>query len=102
MALSSTVSAFCRKYARDMADGTVAVFAGAGLSASAGFVDWKSLLAPFADELDLDIERESENLVRFAQFAYSTTCGHLFHAHVASHSMTCGHTREVICEAVSS
>ena len=34
--------------------------------------------------------------------AYSTTCGHLFHAHVASHSMTCGHTREVICEAVSS
>ncbi|WP_442970569.1 transglutaminase N-terminal domain-containing protein, partial [Roseovarius sp. D22-M7] len=31
--------------------------------------------------------------------AYSTTCGHLFHAHVASHSMTCGHPREVICEA---
>lgn len=34
--------------------------------------------------------------------AYSTACGHLFHAHVASHSMTCGHPREVICEAVSS
>jgi hypothetical protein len=33
---------------------------------------------------------------------YSTACGHLFHAHVASHSMTCGHPREVICEAVSS
>ena len=34
--------------------------------------------------------------------AYSTTCGHLFHAHVASHSMTCDHPREMICEAVSS
>jgi hypothetical protein len=40
--------------------------------------------------------------LRIAPAAYSTTCGHLFHAHVASHSMTCGHTREVICEAVSS
>jgi hypothetical protein len=33
---------------------------------------------------------------------YSTACGHLFHAHVASHSMTCGHPGEVICEAVYS
>jgi hypothetical protein len=30
---------------------------------------------------------------------YSTALGHLFHEHVASHSMTCGHPREVICEA---
>lgn len=83
MALSSTVSAFCRKYARDMADGTVAVFAGAGLSASAGFVDWKSLLAPFADELDLDIERESENLVRFAQFSLNHKMGNRAHLNEA-------------------
>jgi hypothetical protein len=34
--------------------------------------------------------------------AYSTALGHLFHEHVASHSMTCGHSREVICEAVYS
>ena len=33
---------------------------------------------------------------------YSTALGHLFHAHVASHSMTCGHPREVICEATYS
>jgi hypothetical protein len=44
-----------------------------------------------------DAKSDIEDLI-----AYSTTCGHLFHAHVASHSMTCGHTREVICEAVSS
>lgn len=83
MTLSSAVSAFCRKYARDMADGTVAVFAGAGLSASAGFVDWKSLLAPFADELDLDIERESEHLVRFAQFSLNHKMGNRAHLNEA-------------------
>lgn len=83
MALSTTLSAFCRKYARDMADGTVSVFAGAGLSASAGFVDWKSLLAPFADELDLDIERESENLVRFAQFSLNHKMGNRAHLNEA-------------------
>lgn len=83
MALSSAVSAFCRKYARDMADGTVAVFAGAGLSASAGFVNWKSLLAPFAGELDLDIERESEHLVRFAQFSLNHKMGNRAHLNEA-------------------
>lgn len=83
MTLSSALSAFCRKYARDMADGTVAVFAGAGLSASVGFVDWKTLLAPFADELDLDIERESENLVRFAQFSLNHKMGNRAHLNEA-------------------
>jgi len=33
---------------------------------------------------------------------YSTALAHLFHEHVASHSMTCGHPREVICEAIYS
>ena len=83
MALSSAVSTFCRKYAKDMADGTVAIFAGAGLSASAGFVDWKSLLAPFANELGLDIERESEHLVRFAQFSLNHKMGNRAHLNEA-------------------
>lgn len=87
MPLSTKVNAFCRKYARDMTDGNVAVFAGAGLSASAGFVNWKSLLAPFAGELDLDIERESEHLVRFAQFSLNHKMGnraHLNHALISA------------------
>ena len=79
MALSNTINAFCKKYARDMADGTVAVFAGAGLSASAGFVDWKGLLEPFADELDLDITREDEHLVRFAQYSMNHKMGNRAH-----------------------
>lgn len=83
MALPPKVSAFCRKYAQDMADGAVAIFAGAGLSASAGFVNWQSLLAPFADELELDIERESEHLVRFAQFSQNHKMGNRAHLNEA-------------------
>ena len=43
--------------------------------------------------------KTSDNI---ALIEYSTALGHLFHEHVASHSMTCGHPREVICEAVYS
>ena len=44
-----------------------AVFAGAGLSRAAGFVDWKGLLRGVAHELRLDIEKETD-LVSLAQF----------------------------------
>lgn len=46
----------------------LAIFAGAGLSMPAGFVDWKNLLKEVADELDLDIEKESSDLVALAQY----------------------------------
>ncbi|EJG1086352.1 SIR2 family protein [Vibrio parahaemolyticus] len=46
----------------------LAVFAGAGLSMPAGYVNWKQLLQPIADELDLDINREENNLVQLAQY----------------------------------
>lgn len=50
-----------------MSEENLAVFAGAGLSAPAGFVSWKELLCPIADELELDIERE-DDLVALAQY----------------------------------
>nr|WP_210273501.1 SIR2 family protein [Rhizobium leguminosarum] len=50
-----------------MVAGNAAVFAGAGLSVPAGFVDWRNLLRPLADDLDLDIDRETD-LVAVAQF----------------------------------
>ena len=46
----------------------LAIFAGAGLSIPAGYVNWKQLLQPIADELDLDIEKEESNLVQLAQY----------------------------------
>ena len=45
----------------------LAIFAGAGLSKPAGFVDWKNLLREVAEELELDIDKESD-LVTLAQY----------------------------------
>lgn len=52
---------------KELNDDNFAIFAGAGLSSGAGFVDWKSLLKPIAEDLDLDIERE-DDLVAIAQY----------------------------------
>ena len=56
---------------KELAEGNLAVFAGAGFSRAAGFVDWKTLLKPIADDLDLDVEREWD-LVTLAQYHANT------------------------------
>ncbi|MNZ37967.1 hypothetical protein D3C78_554280 [compost metagenome] len=52
---------------KELTEGNLAIFAGAGLSRAAGFVDWKSLLKPIAEELELDVEKEWD-LVTLAQY----------------------------------
>ena len=83
MALSQEVTAFCRKYARDMAEGTVAIFGGAGMSAAVGFVDWATLLAPFGSELGLNVDREGDHLVRLAQYSQNYKGGNRAHLNEA-------------------
>jgi Sir2- and TIR-associating SLOG family/SIR2-like domain len=56
-----------KELAKEMAESNLAIFAGAGLSVPAGFVNWSELLRPIADELDLDIEKETD-LVAIAQY----------------------------------
>ena len=56
-----------KKYAKAICEGKAAVFAGAGLSRSSGFVDWKELLAPLAEDIGLDIDKEKD-LLLVAQF----------------------------------
>jgi hypothetical protein len=58
---------FIEAYSKELEEENAAVFAGAGLSMAAGFVDWRGLLAPLAAELELDVERESD-LVALAQY----------------------------------
>jgi hypothetical protein len=60
-------SQFIRRYVKAMASGDVAIFAGAGLSRSAGYVDWRSLLRDIATDLKLDIDRETD-LIAVAQY----------------------------------
>lgn len=52
---------------KEIEEGVLAIFAGAGFSRDAGFVDWKTLLKPIADDLDLDVEKEWD-LVTLAQY----------------------------------
>ena len=59
---------FVREYTKAIQNGTAAIFAGAGFSKSAGFVDWATLLKDAAEEIDLDSSRETGNLPALAQY----------------------------------
>lgn len=58
---------FLRDVGKELLEENVAVFAGAGMSAGAGFVNWSELLRPIAEELGLDVDKEND-LVALAQF----------------------------------
>lgn len=62
---------FIRNYLKSIRSGNAAIFAGAGLSKSAGFVDWATLLKDVAEELGLDSKREVGNLPELAQFYFN-------------------------------
>ena len=67
MAFNAEIERFIREYAKEIEENNAAIFAGAGLSVGAGYVDWRKLLKPIADELKLDVEREHD-LVSLAQY----------------------------------
>lgn len=61
---------FINDFVTEINSGDAAIFAGAGLSASLGFVNWKGLLKDLADELNLDIEKEHD-LISVAQYHFN-------------------------------
>ena len=58
---------FIKNFVNEMKADNAAVFAGAGLSIPGGLVNWKNLIAPLAQELGLDINREHD-LIAIAQY----------------------------------
>ena len=48
-------------------EGNAAIFAGSGLSIDSGYVNWKELMRDIAEELGLDVDKESD-LIEIAQF----------------------------------
>ena len=52
--------AFFRDYIKVIRDGNAALFAGAGVSWPSGFVDWKELLRPLAEDIGLKIDDEHD------------------------------------------
>lgn len=61
------INAFINDYVAKLRQGTATIFLGAGMSKSAGFVDWKGLLSDLADDLGLRISEEND-LISLAQF----------------------------------
>jgi hypothetical protein len=61
------IELFIQDYLKEIREDNAAIFAGAGLSAPAGFVNWRDLLRPIADELRLDVDKEHD-LVAIAQY----------------------------------
>lgn len=58
---------FVRDFVNHLRDNNVAIFAGAGLSKAAGYVNWKELLEEIAEDVGLKIELE-EDLISLAQY----------------------------------
>ena len=58
---------FVKEFVTHLFAGDAAIFAGAGLSAGAGFVNWAELLTDIAEDLELQIDRETD-LISLAQF----------------------------------
>lgn len=68
------IASFLNTYSEEIESDNAAIFAGAGLSRPAGFVDWKMLLKSVAVSLGLDVEKES-NLVAIAQYYCNARLG---------------------------
>jgi len=67
MKYENEIEIFIRDFVKDLNEETASIFAGAGLSAPAGFVNWTELMAEIAQDLGLDINNEKD-LVSLAQF----------------------------------
>jgi hypothetical protein len=71
--MTTSVATFLEQYLKALEDGAAALFAGAGLSIPAGFVDWKRLLAGIVAELKLD--PLTDDLIAVAQYHVNERAG---------------------------
>jgi len=72
--INSKHEAFIKDFIESLEDRRAGIFAGAGLSVGAGYVDWKGLLEDIAKEIGLDIKRE-DDLLAIAQYHYNENRG---------------------------
>ncbi|KQL33557.1 hypothetical protein AN960_21025 [Bacillus sp. FJAT-25509] len=72
--MSRDIELFIKDYSKEIEEDNAAVFAGAGLSVPVGYVSWSELLEPIADEIGLDIHKETD-LVSLAQYYCNENLG---------------------------
>jgi len=68
MNFNKGIDSFIDNYVKALREKNAVVFAGAGMSVEQGFFDWKRLLKPIADRLELDIDEEQNDLTSLAQY----------------------------------
>lgn len=68
--MTSEINLFIQRYVEELRNNNAAVFIGAGFSLDSGCVDWKGLLKKFAEEIRLDINKETD-LVTVAQYHFN-------------------------------
>ncbi|WP_375577468.1 SIR2 family protein [Paracidovorax oryzae] len=75
MAFGREIEVFIKDFVKDLRENNAAIFAGAGMSKAAGYVDWPGLLSDIAEELGLRIADEHD-LISLAQFHVNVLKGH--------------------------
>ena len=68
--MQQQLNQFVNIYTKAIIENNAAIFAGAGLSIQAGFVNWRNLLRGIAAELNLDVDKEND-LIAIAQYHYN-------------------------------
>lgn len=68
------IEAFIKDFVKDLREKNVCVFAGAGLSKQAGYVNWPDLLRDIADEIGLSVDVEHD-LISLAQYHVNESGG---------------------------
>lgn len=67
MKFEREIEAFIKEFVNDLTENNVAIFAGAGMSRGAGYVDWAELLNDIANEIGLKVKIEND-LISLAQY----------------------------------
>lgn len=67
MTYNREIESFIKDFVKDLAENNVAIFAGAGMSKSAGYVNWADLLRDIAEEVGLSVDKEHD-LISLAQY----------------------------------
>lgn len=67
MKINREIESFIKDFVKDLAENNVALFAGAGMSRAAGYVDWRELLTEIANDVGLNVKVEHD-LISLAQY----------------------------------
>jgi hypothetical protein len=67
MVFTREIEAFIKNFVKDLDERNVGIFAGAGMSKAAGYVNWPELLSEIAEEIGLSVDKEHD-LISLAQY----------------------------------